>query len=163
MFFLWFAVLLGGTIPEETSADFEDRSVPKSTTPTPRVIPSTSARFSDYLSAFAFPNLAVTTSPTPTNSQTLQQPNNPPSTVTFPVDFGASDFSETVLGSESLLSSVGQFHQEPVDPFSAAPFDPATIQQMQMSHLKTHEDGMTPQPPPRASPVAEVNISLNAF
>ncbi|KAF6778923.1 hypothetical protein AHF37_01844 [Paragonimus kellicotti] len=119
----------GDTIPEESGPDLDD-SLNDTSQRTPAVNSAVVPPTSTVLTAYMSPMDPVSVEPLAAPRDSFTPQNLPPSSITsVPLVFSSSQIVTTLSGCENFSSSpMSSF----TDPFSAAPFNPATIQQPQL-------------------------------
>ncbi|KAF5401162.1 hypothetical protein PHET_05642, partial [Paragonimus heterotremus] len=119
----------GDTIPEESGPDLDD-SLNDTSQRTPAVNSAVVPPTSTVPTAYMNPMDPVSAEPLATPRDSFTPQNHPPSSITsVPLVFSSSQVATTISGCENFSSSpLSSF----TDPFSAAPFNPATIQQPQL-------------------------------
>ncbi|KAA3675451.1 numb [Paragonimus westermani] len=119
----------GDTIPEESGPDLDD-SLGDMSERTPAVTSAVVPPTSTVLTAYMNPMDPVSAEPIAAPRDSFTPQNPPPSSITsVPLVFSSSQFATTLSGCENFSSSpMSSF----TDPFSAAPFNPATVQQSQL-------------------------------
>ncbi|KAM7540626.1 hypothetical protein Aperf_G00000033974 [Anoplocephala perfoliata] len=137
------------TIPEETSTDLEEVSTTLTNYST--TLPITRVSLTPQPSSFAFRNPLSTASPT------------------FPVSFGDANIDTATSTSAALTTtSTSEVKEDTIDtsllaldPFSAAPVNPATIQQHQAAQKQQLQQGLKGLSSNNASPIIKTAAKVS--